>query len=122
MTTQGRYVLETGLIDATVNGVGITDPNQIAALQAAGWGIITIPDGANSQSGMIINGVYTPFNSPAAPIPNTINQLVAALINNGTVDVSVFHQATIAQINVQQSAAGLSTITPATIKSVAPTL
>lgn len=110
MVTQARYNLSTGIIDSTVSGAGITDPNQITALTAANYGLITVPDGAGPQSGMVIDGVYVVFNTPQISIPNITIQLVAALINNGTVLISAFHQTTIAQINASLSAAGLATI------------
>ena len=111
MPTQAQYQISTGLIQATITGAGITDPNQIAALQAAGIGLAAVPDGANFNTGMIVNGAYVAYNAPPATVvPSATNQLIAALINNGTVPASAFHQATIAQINDGMTQAGLTPI------------
>lgn len=114
MTTQAQYNLSTGLIQATITGKGITDANQISALQTAGIGLVSVPDGSNFNTGMIIDGAYVSYNPPAQSIPNIGVQLAAALINNGTVPVSAFHQATIAQINSDLSASGLTAVAAVT--------
>jgi len=114
MTTQAQYNA-AGQIMATISPTIITDANQIAALTAQGISLVTIPDGKSGSTGSIVNGAYQDYPAPPPQIPNVMVQLAAALINNGTVDASVFHATTVAQMNVALTAVGLTTVAVAAI-------
>lgn len=112
MTITACYQLATGVITSTLN-VGITDAKQIAALEAQGIGILSVPDGTNGGTGMIVDGAYVPFNAPAPPVPDLLVQYIAAQINSGALAQSAFHPTTIAVMNNMLNTAGMAVVTAA---------
>jgi len=108
---------------ATISPTVITDQNQIAALSAQGISLVVVPDGKSGSTGSIVNGVYQDYPPAPPQIPNIMVQLAAALINNGTVDVSAFHPTTIVQLNTALTAVSMtavSAVSASTISTAAP--
>lgn len=110
--TTAQYNLATGIIESTLSP-GITNGAQIAALQAQGIGVISVPDGSTGSTGMIVNGAYIAYNAPATPIPSLIAQYIADQISQGNANVANYHQASIAQLNQSLTTAGLTAVTVA---------
>lgn len=109
--TQAHYSLATGLIMATLSP-GIKDTGQIASMNAAGIGVVSIPDGKDGGSGIIDlqTGQYADYAPQPTPIPDIMLQYIAAQINAGSVDVGAFHPKTIANINAQLASVNLATV------------
>lgn len=109
--TQAHYSLSTGLILATISP-GLSDANQIAALNASGIGVVSIPDGKDGGSGMIdlATAQYADYAPPPPPVPDIMLQYVAAQINSGSVDVGAFHPKSIAILNAQLDSVNLAIV------------
>lgn len=110
MTTQAFYQLSTGRINWTLSP-GITDQNQLSALQSQGIGMIIIPDGNDANSGIvdISNNQFVLFQA-SSPIPDLTLQYIAAQINAGIISSSSFHPATIAEMNSQLTSAKMTPV------------
>ena len=89
----------------------LTDQAQLSALQAQGITMISVPDGTTGANAMIDMSTQQVVSiNPNPSLPNVVTQLAAALINNGTVDASAFHPATITSMNTSLAAANMSAI------------
>lgn len=111
MTNQAHYNLSTGLITSTLSP-GLSDVAQIAALKAAGIGVVTIPDGKDGGSGQIdlATGQYVDYAPRPVPVPDIMVQYIAAQINSGKLSADDFHPQTITLLNSQLSTAKLNTV------------
>jgi hypothetical protein len=110
--TSALYNTATGNIQSTVSP-SLSNTAQIAALLAAGTGVLEVPAGTNGVNSMVDLSTNPPtlVAVTANPsVPSLVNQFIAASINSGTVPASAFHPASIADLNVSLSAANLTAV------------
>lgn len=106
------YSKSTGLISSTINKVP-ANPEQIAALETAGYAFTEVADDVNGSNAVIdvASGEAIKFNAAPPPVPNIMVQYIAAQIGAGMLSKDAFHPVTVVEMDAMLSAAGMNTVT-----------